>query len=584
MILIRRFLAIVTTLLFTTTLGCATLPDENTEKGSPLPEGHPDVSGGHPGMLDPQVDAYTGYIIGLLLADEGQFDKALQYLEMSARLDSSSAAPIIQLMRIYSETNQLDKAEQAGRKALHIDPDIPEVHLALGQILLESDRAVEALGHLIKGTELDPDNTSALFLLSEAYERTGNRDRAVQILENLADTEGHEAVAHYYIARIRIRSGDMKGAAQSLVTAVRLDPSLTKAIGELGEQLHNEKRAGDAIELYRNFLERDPGNLPVMEFLAKVFLMEERYDEARNQLETILGMDRENTNAQLLLGLVETRDGNNVKALEIFNHIRRTSGSTFELLMQIGSIQRELKMYPEAAASFEEAADISPDRYEPHLNLAILHDAAGDMDKAEKSALKALSLDPRRSNIRAYLAQIMTREEHFDEAVDLLNEGLRESPNDTTLLYQLGITHDAGGQFDLTVKDLEKLLQIDPNHAEALNYLGYSWADRDMNLNQALDLIERALRIRPDAAYIIDSLGWVYYRMGNYEEALKHLLRAAEKMSEDPTVLDHVGDTYEKLGQKDLAVQYWSRALAADPDNEEIMRKLQKNETIESAP
>ena len=97
-----------------------------------------------------------------------------------------------------------------------------------------------------------------------------------------------------------------------------------------------------------------------------------------------------------------------------------------------------------------------------------------------------------------------------------------------------------------------------------------------MRLEEAKEMIEKALRIRPDAAYIIDSLGWVHYQLGHYEEALRLLLIAVEKMEEDPTVLDHLGDTYEKLGQEELAILYWSRALASDPDNSDIARKLKE--------
>jgi len=560
------------------------LPDNASNGAAELPEGHPDISKGHAGGLDPQIDAYAGYIHGLLLADEGKIEEALQYLEMSAELDTSSAAPLVQIMRIYSEMDDRDKAEQAGRKALRIDPDIPEIHLALGQILLESGRSEEALEHIRRGTELDPRNTSALFLLAEALERTGDQAHAAQILEKLTESEGHEALAYYYLARLRLRSGDLKEAADSLAAAVRLNPSFIKAIGELGEQMQSAGQADHAIGLYRYYLAKDPGNLPVREFLSKIYLLEGRYDEARTELDAVLRKDENNLSAQLLLGLVEARTGNSAEALKIFKRVRQTSGSTFEILMQIGSLQRELRMYAEAAASFSEAAGISPDRYEPYLNLAIIYDATDDAVKAEENARKALVLEPQRSNIRAYLAQVMTKEKRYHEAVDILNEGLRDSPEDTTLLYQLGITYDAGGEFDLTVDALKKLLKADPDHADALNYLGYSWADRNMNLEQALELIEHALRIQPDAAHIMDSLGWVYFRMGQYEEALKHLLKAAEKMSEDPTVLDHVGDTYEKLGKMDLAVHYWSRALAADPDNDEIAEKLKKKDGVDTAP
>jgi tetratricopeptide (TPR) repeat protein len=584
MIFPHRFYAIIVLLSLTAVSGCATSPDSKLEDQYQLPEGHPQITKNSINFRDLKADAYAGFIHGLLLAAEGQYDKAVGYLGMSAQLDTTSPAPLIEIMRIYLETGQRERAEETGKKALGIDENLAEVHIALGQVFLEANRISEALFHLNKGTQLDPENVSALFPLAEVLERSGDPEAAAEILEKLAATEGHEALAHYYIARLRIRSGDITGAVDPLVRAVELNPSFLKAVDELGEQLGKDGRTEDAIRLYQGYLAKDPDRTPVRESLAKVYLLERRYDEARSQLRSALEKDSDNYSALLLLGLVESQDGNYEKALELFKRLRQASGDSFEVLMQIGSLQRELELFTEAETTFEKAAEVSPERYEPHLNLAVLYGARDDLTSAEVSARKALSLQPERSNIRSYMAELLTRQKRYDEAVILLEEGLSKNPRDTVLLYQLGITHDQSGQFELTESVLKKLLEIDPNHTDAMNYLGYTWADMGVNLDKALGLITKALEIRPDAAYIIDSLGWVYYRMGQYEEALEWLLKAAEKMPDDPTVLEHIGDTYEKLGQGELAVQYWSRALAADPGNPDISQKIKEKEVNETSP
>jgi len=567
-----------------TVAGCATVPDRAPERPPGLSEGHPEIGETRPRHRDPRVEAYAAFIQGLLFAEEGQYDQAAGYLEMAARLDTGSSGPLIELMRIQLETGKRNEAEQTGRSALKIDQNLAGVHIALGQLLLESDRVEEALNHLLRGTELEPGNTKALFPLAEAMEKSGDRENALNVLEKLAATEGHEALASFYIARLRLRSGDMPGAIDPLIKAVRLNPSFLRAVEELGQQMGKSGRTGEAIRLYQGYLEKEPGNTPIRGFLAKLLLMEKRYAEARTHLDTILKENPENQNALLLLGLIESREGNFEKALEVFNRLRKISGDSFETLMQIGSLQREMKIPTEAAATFEEAARTYPDRFEPHLNLAIIHDAAHDMDKTETSARTALSLAPERSNIRSYLGQILTKEERYKEAIALLQEGLEKNPDDTVLLFQMGVTYDRSGRFDLAEKALKRLLEADPKHPDAMNYLGYSWAEKGINLTEALDMIQKALEIRPDAAYIIDSLGWVHYQMGHYEEALELLLKAVKKMADDPTVLDHLGDTYEKLGQKKLAVHFWSKALAADPDNADIARKLREKGGIETSP
>ena len=567
------------------TAGCATVPGNAPESPPVLPERHPEVGETHsPTHSDPRVDAYAAFARGLLLAEEGQFDRAADYLEMSVRLDPDSTAPLIELMRLQLETGMGAEAEQTGRKALAIDPDLGSVHIALGRLLLESDRVEEALTHLGRGAELEPENMSVLFSLAEAMDKSGDQKGALGVLEKLAATEGHEALADFYIGRLRLRSGDIQGAIDPLIRAVGSNPSFLRGVEELGQQMEKNNRAGDAIRLYQGYLEKDPEDTPVRGFLAKILLTEERYAEAGAHLDTILAKDPENEKALLLLGLMESRNGDFEKALEAFRRLRKVSGDSFETLMQIGSLQREMKMWAEAVATFEETARTYTNRFEPHLNLAIVYDATGEMEKAETSSRMALSLAPERSNIRTYLAGLLTRQERYEEAITLLREGLDRDPDDTVLLFQMGVTYDRSGRFDMTEEVLQRLLKADPDHPDALNYLGYSWAEQGRNLEEALRLIQRALRIRPDAAYIIDSLGWVHYQMGDYGKALDLLLKAVENMKDDPTVLDHLGDIYEKLGQEDLAVQYWSRALAADPDNAEIARKLREKGAIGNSP
>ena len=119
----------------------------------------------------------------------------------------------------------------------------------------------------------------------------------------------------------------------------------------------------------------------------------------------------------------------------------------------------------------------------------------------------------------------------------------------------------------------EEIISHDPDHAQSLNYLGYMLADRGEQLDYARDLIGRAVDLSPDNAAFLDSFGWVYYRMGEYEEALKHLQRAVE-LDIDPVIFDHLGDTFHALGRVDQAKEWWQRALEQEPDNEDIKRKL----------
>jgi tetratricopeptide (TPR) repeat protein len=147
---------------------------------------------------------------------------------------------------------------------------------------------------------------------------------------------------------------------------------------------------------------------------------------------------------------------------------------------------------------------------------------------------------------------------------------------DARFYFDYGGAAERAGRHDLAASMLKKSIDLDPaNAGEAYNYLGYMWADLGQNLDEAETLIRRALAMEPSNGAYIDSLGWLYYHQGKYQEALTELLRAAEALPEpDPTVYGHVADAYHKLGKTAEAVLYWQKALALDPENKEFIAKL----------
>jgi tetratricopeptide (TPR) repeat protein len=176
--------------------------------------------------------------------------------------------------------------------------------------------------------------------------------------------------------------------------------------------------------------------------------------------------------------------------------------------------------------------------------------------------------------------EILRGASRFDEAVRVYNTGLAEMPDDLNLLYGRAMIEEKLDQIDLMEKDLRKIIEREPNNAEALNALGYTLADRTDRYQEALGYIERALKLKPDSRFVIDSMGWVQYRLGNNKEALDYLRRALD-MNQDPEVAAHLIEVLWATGDKDGARDVYRRALQAAPDKaviENVMRRLEKAE------
>ena len=180
-----------------------------------------------------------------------------------------------------------------------------------------------------------------------------------------------------------------------------------------------------------------------------------------------------------------------------------------------------------------------------------------------------LSFEKEKPDVYLSLAVTYIHKEDYRAAETVLKDALSRFKDNDDLLFNLAIVCEKEKRFDEMEAYLRKVIEINPNHANALNYLGYSYAEKGIHLKEAQSLIERAVALKPDNGYILDSLGWVFFKSGNREEALKTLLRAAELVKDDPTVFEHIGDVYHAMNEEDKAVEFWKKALEFDKKGED---------------
>lgn len=541
-----------------------------------LPEGHPPVVSHPPIPTDSLAEAYSSFIMGMMSLAEGRRDQAVIHLERAHDKDPESEFILMELINLHLNEGRHSDAERLIDEVLRINPERSEVHVIKGKLLLERKDLPQAASHLERAIELAPENTNAYIMLADLYQDMGQPDMAMQTLVSLSRQEDHAAVAHYYMARLQAFGNNTEAALESLNKALELNPSFISAVSDLGKIYEEQGRVDEAIALYRGYLENNPEEISVRELLVHLLMNKERYPEAKEQLDMILDQDPDRFNALLMTGLVLAQMEKYEEALDVFKRVMESSPPNFEIVWQVGTLQRELKLYEEAIGSFQEAARLMPDRYEPYLNLAVIYDILDRREEALQSLEKGMALAPNKVSLTTFRAQILAGLERYEDAIEVLAEGLKENKDDPAILYQLGIVYDKAGNPSKMEETMRRTIEVDPSHFDAMNYLGYTWAENGIRLDEALELVERALSLKPDAAYIIDSLGWIYFRMGRYEEALSKLLEAYEFMSNDMTVLDHLGDVYNSLGNFRKAAEFWTMALEIAPENDRIRKKLEQ--------
>lgn len=240
-------------------------------------------------------------------------------------------------------------------------------------------------------------------------------------------------------------------------------------------------------------------------------------------------------------------------------------------LVILGSVKEALGKAEEAIALYRDVPEDSPMQRVSELQLGL---ALADLDRNEeaKDHLKALiESDP--SDIRSYLAYGSVLSKNEDYAEMALNyeaaisvAGPAPSAAQWNLYFQLGIARERLKQWPKAEVAFKRALDLSPDQPQVMNYLGYSWIDMNINLDEGMDLIQRAVDLRPNDGYIVDSLGWAHFRLGHYDEAVRELERAVELKPADPTINDHLGDAYWYTGRRLEATFQWKRALSNDPD------------------
>jgi len=274
-----------------------------------------------------------------------------------------------------------------------------------------------------------------------------------------------------------------------------------------------------------------------------------------------------------LAGLLNQRD--TADAALVYARLALDLAPNFVLAQLLIGEVRDGEGRPADALALYQAVDRkSSYSWMARLRSALELDALDRTDEAI-AQLKAMAAErPTRSEALVELGDVLRAHKRFPEAAAAYDGAIVRTPNpqsvDWRLFYSRGVALERSGQWPRAESDLKRALSMQPDQPLVLNYLGYSWIDKGQNLRDALGMIQRAVQLRPNDGYIVDSLGWAYFRLGEFSQATHYLERAIELLPEDPTINDHLGDAYWRMGRLAEARFQWSRALQFQPEAEDV--------------
>jgi len=516
-----------------------------------------------------------GFLLGEIAAQRGNPALAAQtFRELAKRTRDPRVAR--RAVEVANFARMPGLALESARIWHETEPASPQALQTVAVLLVSARRVDDAEPYLAKLLALDA-NSAANGFMQFGRLLAGNPDRAanLRVVRKLAANYPDLPQAHLAVSQAAAAADDEELALAQVRSAMALRPDWEMA-AMYEAQLLQRRAPGEAAKRLGAFLERHPDSRDVRLGRARMLILDKRYPEARAEFDSILQRFPKDFDAIYAVGLLALQvkeyavaDANMKRLLELGYRDPDTVRFT------LGQIAEEQKDWPRAIEWYKQIQ--SGDQALPaRMRTAGAIAKQGRLDDA-RAYLRAVGAqtEPQRVQLLVAESQLLRDANLHREAFDLLGDALAKTPDQPELLYDHALTAEKVDRFDILESNLKRLIQLKPDHAHAYNALGYSFADRNLRLPEAKQLIEKALQILPGDFFIIDSLGWVLYRMGDLKGAARELRRAWEGRP-DGEIGAHLGEVLWELGERDEARRIWQESIKTSPDNESLQKTIKR--------
>lgn len=527
----------------------------------------------------------------------------------------------------------LKLAIEQYEQIVRLQPDSTDDHLLLGRLYRLHNDLQKAETEFKTAVKLQPDSEEAVTTLAYLYNELGDTSRATDVLSSVPKNE-RSAKLYSALGYTYEQQKQYKNAVEAYRHAIELDRDNLDAIRGLAENLLNDGQSDAALEQYKVIADANPEDAQTYIRIAEIYRKQGKFDLALENLKKASSMVQDSIEVPYNIASIYQAQGRYDEAVPIMRDLLKKTEKTdgnytgsaksnrAVFLERLGTIYRDQGNYQSASETFrqmialggndniergyqqvidtwreakewQKATDVAKEAVQKLPNSRdlkmVLDSQLADMGKADEALKDVRSLlkgDSDDRQIYITLAQMNTRLRRFSDAEQALDKAEQLSTKEEEkeyIWFLRGSTYERDKRYPEAEAQFKKVLAGDPEHASALNYLGYMLADQNMQLDEALGYIKHAVDLDPANGAYLDSLGWAYFRLGKYDLAEENLLKASQKINTDPTVHDHLGDLYQKTGRLKLAAANWERALtewnrtiAAEVDPSDVARVQKK--------
>lgn len=540
---------------------------EETPAFSPVPEVVPSVELS-PGLL-------YQLLVGEVSAQRGELEmSAHAYHQAALATRDPRLARRATQIAVYAQ--DFTTGLKAARLWVELSPEALDAQQSLAALLIRAGRADEALTHLEKLLGLSSDGTSHGFMLvTNILAREQDKRRALQVMEALVAPRGEDPNAVFSYANLAYLVEDYPLAQQQIDRLLALQPGLPRALVLKANVLRKQGRDEEALAAYRSALQALPQDSALRLGYARMLVDLEHLPEAREQFRLLGKQLPDNADVAYAEGLLAMQAGDLEQSEKHFKRLLKLGQRVDEAAYALGQIAEARNRPDEALQWYRQVRD-GNSYLDAMVRSAVLINRQQGL-AAARAYLRDIELQTSQQELRLRLVEgeLLRDAGLREEAQQVYSEALLQFPDNVELLYARAMNAEGLGRLDVLERDLNAILKQEPDNVQALNALGYTLADRSNRYREAYDLVRRAYEQRPDDPAIIDSMGWVMYRLGRLEEAEAYLRQAMEKHF-DAEIAAHLGEVLWVRGRQEEARGVWQDALQRAPGHPLLKQVIER--------
>ncbi len=550
-----------------------------------------------PDRFEPADSIEGNYLAALVAGSARDTSAAATFLREALKADPRNQELIERSFIAFLADGAMPDAFRAAERIIQRDPANGLAQMALAVRSLKNKQYQAARERLRGGARGRAADITSTLLSAWAFAGAGDQTRAVETVDRLRGDTSITTFRDYHAALIHDLLGNVGEAQKRLKAAYDSDAVSLRTVDAWGRFQSRRGDVAGARETYDRFNKLLPNHPVVRDATATLASLKPAAPNAgqAGPAAAGAGLPRTVSSAQqgaaealYGLGSAGNREDNDSAIVIIYLRLALHLDPGHEMaIITLGDTFERAKQHDDAIAVFDKMPANSPLRGVAEVQIGLALETMGRKEEAIKHLEAAIKEDPDDLDALAAIGGVHRARKEFDRAATYYERaiGLIKTPDrhHWNLFYARGIAYERTKRWPQAEADLKKALELIPenmaaNRALVLNYLGYSWVDQGMNLDEAFAMLRRAVELKPRDGYIIDSLGWAFYRLGRYEDAVRELERAIELKPADPVINDHLGDAYWRTGRKLEARFQWNHARDLNPEPDELPKILRKIE------